>query len=205
MFVKTLVNGMLQENCYVIVDEESKELAIIDPGSESERLSQAIDNLGGKPKYILLTHGHDDHVAAVEYLADKYNIPFYIHVADEELIGKDKTVFGSIRKSDKNVEDGDEIILGKSEIKVIHTPGHTPGGVCYLVDNKLFSGDTLFQGSVGRSDFIGGNHTELINSIKSKLVPLGSGVEVYPGHGPMSTIGYEERNNPFLADFDSIF
>ena len=187
MFVKTLVNGMLQENCYVIVDEESKELAIIDPGSESERLSQAIDNLGGKPKYILLTHGHDD------------------HVADEELIGKDKTVFGSIRKSDKNVEDGDEIILGKSEIKVIHTPGHTPGGVCYLVDNKLFSGDTLFQGSVGRSDFIGGNHTELINSIKSKLVPLGSGVEVYPGHGPMSTIGYEERNNPFLADFDSIF
>lgn len=205
MLVKTIINGMLQENCYLIMDEESKEIAIVDPGDEGERIKESVEALGGVPKVILLTHGHDDHVAAVEYLSKELKIPFYINKIDEEYIAKDNTVFGTIRKADGYLEDGDVVKLGNKEIKVIHTPGHTKGGLCFLVEDKLFSGDTLFQGSVGRSDFIGGNHSELINSIKSKLVPLGNNVEVYPGHGPMSTIGYEVRNNMFLGDFNSIF
>lgn len=204
MIVKTIVNGMLQENCYLLMDEESKEIAVVDPGDEGERIEKYILSLGGIPKMILLTHGHADHVGAVEYLSDKLNIPFYINELDEEYMSKD-SIFGNLRKSDSYLNDNDIIKLGNKEIKVIATPGHTKGGVCFLVEDKLFSGDTLFQGSVGRSDFIGGNHAELINSIKSKLVPLGNDIEVYPGHGPMSTIGFEKRNNMYLADFDSIF
>lgn len=204
MIIKTIVNGMLQENCYVIMDKESKELAIIDPGSEGERLEKAILSLGGIPKYILLTHGHDDHVSATEYLADKFNIPFYINKADEEYMGRDY-VFGKIRRADGYLSQGHILNLGTMKIKVIETPGHTKGGLCFLVSDKLFSGDTLFQGSIGRSDFIGGNFNELITSIKTKLLNIGDNVEVYPGHGPSSTIEFEKKRNPYLVDGFDIF
>lgn len=198
MVIETIVNGMLQENCYVIMDEATKELAIIDPGAEGERIEATVNSLNGIPKFILLTHGHDDHVAATEYLADKLNIPFYINKQDEDYMSTN-FVFGRIRKADKYITDGDIIKLGGLDIKVISTPGHTKGGVCFLIDKTLFSGDTLFQGSVGRSDFVGGNGTDLINSIKTKLIPLGSDVKVYPGHGPTTSIEFEERNNPYLS------
>jgi glyoxylase-like metal-dependent hydrolase (beta-lactamase superfamily II) len=110
----------------------------------------------------------------------------------------DEFVFGSLPKASKYLKEGDTVSLGNNIIKVIETAGHTAGGICFLVNDELFTGDTLFQGSIGRSDFPGGNGAQLIKNIKEKLLPLGDGVKVYPGHGPASTIGYEKRNNPFL-------
>lgn len=198
MIIKTILAGMYEENCYLIMDEDTKELGIIDPGGQANLLVDEIKNLDGKPKFILLTHGHMDHVGGVVELASKLNLPFYINKADEEFSQKDNFVFEALPKASGYLNEGDTLNLGKHVIKVIETPGHTPGGVCFLVDDKLFTGDTLFQCSVGRSDFPGGNGMQLIKNIKDKLLPLGDDIQVYPGHGPSSNIGYEKRNNPFL-------
>lgn len=198
MIIKTILAGMYEENCYLVMDEETKELGIIDPGGQANLLSDEIKKLDGKPKFILLTHGHMDHVGGVVELAGNLNIPFYINKADEEFSQKDNFVFEALPKASGYLNEGDTFNLGKHVIKVIETAGHTPGGVCFLVDDKLFTGDTLFQCSVGRSDFPGGNGMQLVKNIKDKLLPLGDEVQVFPGHGPSSTIGYEKRNNPFL-------
>ncbi|MBD7911505.1 MULTISPECIES: MBL fold metallo-hydrolase [Clostridium] len=199
MIIKTLVIGAIQENCYIVIDEETMEAVILDPGGNGPEISKVADDLGAKVKYVLLTHGHFDHVGAVEYLADKYKVPFYINEKDEDAIENDTTsVFGPLRKADGHLSEGDTISFGKTSAKVITTPGHTPGGVCFLIEDKLFTGDTLFQGAVGRTDFPGGNFEDLISGIKTKLLILDDGVEVYPGHGGSSTIGYEKMRNPFL-------
>lgn len=198
MIIKTIVIGAIEENCYVVVDEKTKEAVILDPGGNGPLIDSVIENLGAKVKYVLLTHGHFDHVGAVEYIADKYNVPFYINENDEEWIAKDSSVFGPLRKADGYLNDEDTLSLGDKSIKVITTPGHTPGGVCFLIEDKLFTGDTLFQGSVGRSDFPGGSFETLIDGIKNKLLPLNDNVEVYPGHGGSSTIGFEKMRNPYL-------
>lgn len=197
MIIKTIVAGMYEENCYLIMDEDSKELAIIDPGGQANLLIKEIERLSAKTKFILLTHGHMDHVGAVVDLINRFNIPFYMNAKEEEFMG-DNFVFGELPKSSGDLKEGDTIRLGKHLIKVIETPGHTVGGVCFLVDDKLFTGDTLFQGSIGRSDFPGGNGMLLVKNIKEKLLPLGDNIKVFPGHGGASNIGYEKRNNPFL-------
>jgi len=189
---------MYEENCYLIMDEGTKELAIIDPGGQPNLIEKEISKLDGKPKLILLTHGHMDHVGAVIELMNKLNIPFYINENEEQYMKNDEFVFGSLPKASKYLKEGDTVSLGNNIIKVIETAGHTAGGICFLVNDELFTGDTLFQGSIGRSDFPGGNGAQLIKNIKEKLLPLGDSVKVYPGHGPASTIGYEKRNNPFL-------
>jgi glyoxylase-like metal-dependent hydrolase (beta-lactamase superfamily II) len=198
LIIKTILAGMYEENCYLVMDEDTKELGIIDPGGQANDVANEISLLGGKPKFILLTHGHVDHVGGVVELINKFNIPFYINKADEEYIEKDDFVFGSLPKASGYLNEGDTLNLGNNAIRVIETPGHTPGGLCFLVNDKLLTGDTLFQGSVGRSDFPGGNGMQLIKSIKEKLLNLGDDITVFPGHGPSSTIGYEKRNNPFL-------
>ncbi|WP_238900799.1 MBL fold metallo-hydrolase [Clostridium sp. YIM B02500] len=198
MIIKTLIAGMYEENCYLIMDEGTKELAIIDPGGQPNSIEKEISRLDGKPKFILLTHGHMDHVGAVIELMNKLNIPFYISENEEQYMKNDEFVFGSLPKASKYLKEGDTVSLGNNIIKVIETAGHTAGGICFLVNDELFTGDTLFQGSIGRSDFPGGNGAQLIKNIKEKLLPLGDSVKVYPGHGPASTIGYEKRNNPFL-------
>ncbi|NOW92450.1 glyoxylase-like metal-dependent hydrolase (beta-lactamase superfamily II) [Clostridium beijerinckii] len=198
MIIKTLIAGMYEENCYLIMDEGTKELAIIDPGGQSNLIEKEIGKLDGKPKFILLTHGHMDHVGAVIELMNKLNIPFYINENEEQYMKNDEFVFGSLPKASKYLKEGDTVSLGNNIIKVIETAGHTAGGICFLVNDELFTGDTLFQGSIGRSDFPGGNGAQLIKNIKEKLLPLGDSIKVYPGHGPASTIGYEKRNNPFL-------
>jgi Zn-dependent hydrolases, including glyoxylases len=198
LIIKTLIAGMYEENCYLIMDEGTKELAIIDPGGQPNLIEKEISRLDGKPKFILLTHGHMDHVGAVIELMNKLNIPFYISENEEQYMKNDEFVFGSLPKASKYLKEGDTVSLGNNIIKVIETAGHTAGGICFLVNDELFTGDTLFQGSIGRSDFPGGNGAQLIKNIKEKLLPLGDGVKVYPGHGPASTIGYEKRNNPFL-------
>ena len=196
--LKTVPAGVYEANCYILVDSETKDCAIIDAGGDAGKISAAVENMQGNPKYLLLTHGHFDHVGGVKEICSKYDIPFYISKTDEEYMEKDNSVFGTLPKASGYLKEGDVVKLGSREIKVIETPGHTKGGLCFLIDGKLFTGDTLFQGSIGRTDFIGGDMKEIISSIKNKLLPLGDDVEVYPGHGPSSSIRFEKMRNPYL-------
>ena len=196
--LKTVPAGVYEANCYILVDSETKDCAIIDAGGDAGKISAAVESMQGNPKYLLLTHGHFDHVGGVTEICSKYDIPFYISKTDEEYMEKDNSVFGTLPKASGYLKEGDVVKLGSREIKVIETPGHTKGGLCFLIDGKLFTGDTLFQGSIGRTDFIGGDMKEIISSIKNKLLPLGDDVEVYPGHGPSSSIKFEKMRNPYL-------
>ncbi len=199
MIIEAIPAGIYDANCYILVEEDTKECGIIDPGGDSQRLILQIDGLNAKPKFILLTHGHMDHVGGVIDLVKKYNIPFYISKTDEEYMEKDDFVFGTLPKASGYLKEGDILELGGEVIKVLETPGHTKGGLCFLLgNNKVFTGDTLFSGSIGRTDFPGGSMSEIIDSIKEKLLPLGDEVDVYPGHGDMTTIEHEKRYNPFL-------
>lgn len=198
MIVKTIMTGEIQENCYIVIDESTKKAFIVDPGDEGSKIADVIDSLGIKLEYILLTHGHFDHVGAVEYIADKYNVPFYISEVDEKWSEKVPSLFGKLRKADGYLKDGDSIAFGDNNIKVIETPGHTEGGLCFLIDDILLTGDTLFRTSIGRTDFPGGNFKDIIASIKNKLLELGDDITVYPGHGPSSTIAFEKERNPYL-------
>lgn len=199
MIIKTIPAGIYDANCYIVIDEDTREAGIIDPGGDEIKLEEIIKSLDIKPKFILLTHAHVDHVGAVEYLSKLLNIPFYMHESEVKYIENDNYVFGNIRKADGYLDENTELYLGNHRINVIHTPGHTEGGVCFLIDKNLFSGDTLFQGAIGRTDFSGGDFGKIISSIKTKLLPLGDDITVYPGHGPKSSIGFEKRNNPFLT------
>ena len=200
MLIKAIPVGMYQENSYVVMDEETKDCIIIDPGEEAFKIESVIDSLLAKPKMILLTHGHFDHVGAVKALSEKYKIPFYINKKDEEMMEKKVDVFGSLKKADGYLKEGDILDFSKNyKIKCLETPGHTPGGLCFLIDNCLFTGDTLFRESIGRSDFVGGNLQDLLKSIKEKILPLGDFIAVYPGHGMSTTIKHEKERNPFLA------
>lgn len=204
MIIKAIPAGIYDANCYIVMDEKTKNAVVLDPGGDGEMLERAIKDMKANVKSILLTHGHMDHVGGVEYLSDKLNVPFYISKIDEEYMEKDNFVFGSIRNANGYLEDGNALSFGSLNIKVIATPGHTKGGLCFLIEDKLFTGDTLFQGSIGRTDFIGGSFPEIIDSIKTKLLPLGDEIEVYPGHGPKSSIGYEKGYNMYLNDYDSL-
>lgn len=199
MIIKAIPAGIYGANCYVICDEETMEAVILDPGGDSDYLISQIDKIGAKVKYILLTHGHVDHVGGVVDLKKKYNVPFYIHKADEEMIMMGADVFGHLPVADGYIKEGDVIAFGNLKAKCIHTPGHTPGGVCFQIEDKVFTGDTLFQGSIGRTDFAGGSYEEIISSIVNKILPLGDNVEVYPGHGPKSSVIFEKARNPFLT------
>ncbi|MCR1935280.1 MBL fold metallo-hydrolase [Clostridium tepidum] len=199
MDIKTIPVGIYNANCYLLIDEDK--CAIIDPGGDPEDIIKIIEDNNLVPQFILLTHGHIDHVGGVEAIKDKYNIPFYINKKDEDLIKEAKYIFGSFGKyknADKYLVEGQIFELGNLKIKVLETPGHSPGGVSFLVNNVIFTGDTLFRESIGRSDFIGGNHNVLIDSIQSKIIVLDKDIYVLPGHGPQSTIGYEKDNNPFF-------
>ncbi|MHC4267704.1 MAG: MBL fold metallo-hydrolase [Planctomycetota bacterium] len=205
MIINNIVVGPLEVNCYILGCEDTKEVAIIDPGDNADEIIKAIDNEGLKPVYIINTHAHFDHIGGVKTVQDHFDIDFFLHEEDLFLVDNASAqarAFGldPIPKPDVNkfVNNGDKISLGNKIIDVIHTPGHSPGCVCYLVDNNVFVGDTLFAGSIGRSDLPGGSHETLINSIKEKLFPLGDSTIVYPGHGPLTTIEEEKNHNPFL-------
>ncbi|KEI96433.1 MBL fold metallo-hydrolase [Clostridium botulinum] len=199
MDIKTIPVGIYNANCYLLIDQDK--CAIIDPGGDPEDIIKIIEDNNLIPKFILLTHGHIDHVGGVEAIKDEYNIPFYINRKDEDLIKEAEYIFGNFGKyknADEYLVEGKEFQLGNFKIKAIETPGHSPGGMSFLVNNVIFTGDTLFRESIGRSDFIGGSHNTLINSIQSKITVLDPDIYVLPGHGPQSTIGYEKDNNPFF-------
>ncbi len=203
--VKTFVVGPLQENTIFYIDDETGETAIIDPGAEGERLLYSLENL--KPVAILATHGHLDHVGQVGFLRKELKIPFYMNKKDEFLINND--IFPGFSdmidaypcpKPDIYLKEGDEIKIGNSILKVIETPGHTPGSVCFYdpKNSILIAGDTLFKGSIGRTDLPGGSMEEIMTSLK-KLMELPEDTVVYCGHGPSTTIGEEKKSNPYIT------
>lgn len=205
MIIKRFIAGRLENNIYLVADEKSSEAVLVDATQDLPEIQKAVKDLGVKVKYILLTHGHFDHIFGLNSLKKSLNAPAVICKDDlviSDNINEFTRLFGlpdSVPpKYDMYIKDGDEILLGSYKIKVIHTPGHTEGGVCYLVDGKLFSGDTLFRGSVGRTDLFGGNFGKLSDSIKNKLFKLDDKTEVFPGHGDMTTIGFEKKYNEII-------
>lgn len=203
--IMKLVVGQLQENCFILFDE-NKDAFIVDPGASSEVIIEAIEKNSLNIKYILLTHGHFDHVGAVATLAKKFKAPIYLSKKDRKFLESPREVRASsfgmeIEAADVDVfvKDGDEIPFSDSIIKVIETPGHTLGSVCYLLNNYLFAGDTLFNGSIGRTDFPESDHALMIESLK-KLKELDDDIYVLSGHGPESQISYEKMANPYLRN-----
>lgn len=198
-----LVVGQLQENCFILFDE-NKDAFVVDPGGSSENIIEAIEKNSLSIKYILLTHGHFDHVGAVAALVKKYKAPVYLSKEDRAFLESPKEVRASAfgmqieaAEVDVFVKEGDEIPFSEGNIKVIETPGHTLGSVCYLFENYLFAGDTLFNGSIGRTDFPESDHSLMVESLK-KLKKLDDEIYVLSGHGPESQISYEKMANPYL-------
>lgn len=200
MIVKKMMAGIYGANCYIVMDEETKEAVVLDPGGDVDDIEKVLQSLGAKVKYIALTHGHFDHTTGVDGLQAITKAEVAIGKEDNEMILKDVQYYGPFIEGGAHItlNHGDSLNFGKHTVKVIHTPGHTPGGVCFLIENMLFSGDTLFKGSIGRSDLAGGDGETLIRNIKERLVVLPKETIVYPGHGPSTTIGDEELYNPFL-------
>lgn len=190
MKFKRLPLGIYQANCYVIWDEETKKSAIIDPGGDFESLDTFIKNNYLNVEAIILTHGHADHIGAVIDAKEHYNAKVFIHKEDYEML-RDKNINHSDKmgyriielEADKKLEENDEIKIGSTILSIIHTPGHTRGSICIRTENVLFSGDTLFAGSIGRTDLEGGSFEDIIKSIKEKIITLPDDTQIYPGHG----------------------
>ncbi len=198
MFVKMFTVGMLAANCFLVGNTETNEAIIVDPGfdreSEAKTIINEIERNEFEVKYIINTHGHPDHNGGNRILKDYTKAPILIHEYDASLL--------SNPPADRKLRDGDLIEIGSIKLRVVHTPGHSKGSIILLGSDVVFSGDTLFAGSIGRFDLPGGSLNELVNSLKNSLLTLPDHVKVYPGHGPVSTIGEERRYNPFLQDFD---
>lgn len=206
MKVVRIPAGIYAANCYLVYSENNKEAIVIDPGGDVDDIIAQIENLGLDIKYIILTHGHGDHIGGVRELKKYKNVPVAIHKDDEDLLNDGEKNLSSImamgtieETADILLNEGDKIHFGNLTGKIIHTPGHTPGGITIEIDNGLFTGDTLFAGSIGRTDLLGGCFEKIISSIKDKLLIYPDDTIVYPGHGPTSTIEKEKRFNPFLG------
>jgi hydroxyacylglutathione hydrolase len=210
MIHKELVVGPLQCNCAIVACERTREGIIIDPGEEGPRITNELAQYGIAVKYILHTHAHFDHIAAASFVKAVTSAPLCLHKADEFIYNKlpeQGRLFGfrfdSAPPIDRFVVDGEILEFGDCKLSVIHTPGHSPGGVCFHItgpggDERLFSGDSLFAGSIGRTDLWGGNMELLLSSIRDRLFVLEKDLPVYPGHGPSTKIGIERTTNPFF-------
>ncbi len=212
MVVETFVVGPLQTNCYLIGCPVTKEAVLVDPGAEAKFIEDTLKQGGWQLKKILLTHGHGDHIGASEPLRQATGAELHIHEADAEMLQDPQhnlTEFmGSpfkVARADKTLQEKDTICFGQDiSLEILHTPGHTQGSVCFWGGGKLFSGDTLFAGSVGRTDFPGGSYAQIISSLNEKLLPLPDDTDVYPGHGPETRIGIEKHSNPYFQQGEDI-
>lgn len=207
MTVKEFVVGMVSTNCFLACNSETKEALLIDPGDNAAKIMKEIEKDGCEPKAILLTHAHFDHCMAAQELGRHYGISVYVHEDDREFM--DNPAYNGSAMIGKRLSfaadeyfhgEKDQLELAGFHIDVLHTPGHTPGGACFYVesDGILFSGDTLFCESVGRTDFPKGSMSQLARGIKEKLFALPNDTKVLPGHGEWTTIGHEKQYNPFL-------
>ena len=200
MIIKKMMAGVYAANCYILFDEATREAVVLDPGGDADDICKELNNLGAELRYIILTHGHFDHTTGVDALKAETGAPVAMSKEDNDMILNNTMYYGPLTSGGADVllNHGEILSFGKVKIEVIATPGHTPGGISLLIDESLFTGDTLFKGSVGRSDLAGGNHNVLIESIKNKLMVLSDNIEVHPGHGPSTTIGKERNENPFM-------
>jgi len=205
MNVETITVGPLAVNSYIVSDPESNEAVLIDPGSESKRIIKLIEVRKLKLNSIINTHCHIDHIAEVKAIQDHFDVKFHIHENELPLLkmlSDSDGLFGISVSGVPKVSDfllpDQEIKFGKIKGSILFTPGHSPGGISFVIQNHVFVGDCLFKDSIGRTDLHGGNYDELITSIKTQLFTLPDDTIVYPGHGPVTTIEYEKRNNPFL-------
>ena len=207
MEIKRLVLGLVRTNCYIVYSEETKKAVIIDPAADSRRIMEEISGLGIVPEAILLTHGHFDHMLAAESLKNGYQIPICVHKADAELVkhpdlncSQQFLHMSYSISADEELEDGQNLRFLDGAFTVLSTPGHTEGSCCYYAkeDNILFSGDTLFQESVGRTDLPTGSAAKLVNSIRERLFVLPEDTLVLSGHGGQTTIGEEKQYNPYV-------
>lgn len=203
--VEPLVVGPLFSNCYIVYDDAVKQGVIIDPGDDADVILKAVRELHIEIRYILATHGHFDHVGAVAPLKTELKAEFLAHEGDFFFIKDGENAarrwgvdIEQPPKPDRFIVDEEIIEIGGFQLKVLHTPGHSPGGVSYLYNAMVFAGDTLFQGSIGRTDFRKGSFEELTKSIKTRLYILPDETIVYTGHGPITTIGDEKRYNPYV-------
>jgi len=201
IILKRLVLGPLGTNCYIVADPATREACIIDPSGSPDVIKKYLRENELRLQFIINTHGHGDHIA----VNDRFDVPVYIHRLDADFLtdtdlNLSKSFMGGVQspKAGRLLEEGDVIRLGRLELGIVHTPGHTPGSISVRVGGIVFTGDALFAGSIGRTDFAYGDTQLLMDSIASKLFTLDDDVVIYPGHGGSSTIGKEKRTNPFF-------
>lgn len=207
MKIQLFVENAIQTNSWVVIDEDTKDAIIIDLGGGYKRIFDYIKRQDGNLKYILCTHGHFDHIMGIaEMQRDKVDIPVYINKKDEQLtlqINNMLQMFGMQGnypdiKISKFIDESSSLKIGNKDIKIFETPGHTQGGLCFMIDNHLFSGDSLFCREIGRCDLPGGDYDTLIHSLKTKITTLPEDTIVHPGHGCITNIKDEKRHNPYL-------
>lgn len=208
MILEAFVVGMLANNNYLLIDDNSKEAVLIDCSQYTDELQEKLQEYGAKLKYVLITHGHFDHILGLNKLHEKMpEVEILAPIGDKDLI-EDVVEFvhafvGNVEDVkvphiSKYIDENSEIFIGNEKVQVITTAGHTKGGVCYFVDNKLFSGDTIFQESIGRTDLPGGSYEQIVQSVKKVLEMFADDVKIYPGHGDFTTVAHEKKYNPVL-------
>lgn len=208
--IEHYIVGPVQTNCYFIINKDTKELLVVDPGASGGRLAEFVKEKGYRPVAVLLTHGHFDHAGGVDDFQAAFSdaeIPIYAHIDEEETLENPELNLSASMdwnqhsyRADVFVRDGQKLSLAGFDIEVLHTPGHTPGGCCFYIPDEgvVFCGDSLFAGSIGRTDFPGGSASQLVQSVKEKLLVLPEETGMYPGHEGVTTVGEEKRYNPFL-------
>jgi hydroxyacylglutathione hydrolase len=206
MILRMLVVGPIQSNCYILGCERTRQAAVIDPGGDVDKILLALAKDHLRCVYIINTHGHFDHAAENKRLKEVTGAQLLIHRADAPMIlhqGRSGGMWGmqvdNSPPPDRYVEEGEYITFGDVSLKILHTPGHSGGGISLVTDQMAFVGDTLFAGSIGRTDFPGGDYEGLLRNVREKIFPLGDEVVIYPGHGPKTTVGRERRTNPFFV------